>query len=177
MLEESEALQSIMPCPAPFTLHSLWHVSSAHALMAWAAFLKYHRGLFFGFRPELRGRWWCPYTVWEEPENPDENPIIRHTRVVGQEDDDDDAQQQRVTRSRSHRASTASTSSSAGRGGRRNSYSMPKARCGAGTSGGVRQLWRGASMHRMSSLEWLRTSCRSSSVADNDPMQLPAQVV
>ena len=181
MIEESEVLQSVMPCPAPFTLHALWHVSSAHALMAWAAFLKYHRGLFFGFRPELRGRWWCPYTVWEEPENPDENPIIRHTRVV---QDDDDTQS--PTRSPSRRSSTSSTWSSAGR---RNSYSMPKARCrtsyGASApqraNGGVRQLWRGASMHRMSSLEWLRTSRmsrRASSMSKNDDsIQSPVQAV
>ena len=46
------------------------------------AFLKYHRGLFFGFRVEIRGYWWCPYTVWLEPENPLTNPIIRHSMGI-----------------------------------------------------------------------------------------------
>lgn len=43
-----------------------------------SALLKYHRGVFFGFRVEIKGWWWCPYTVWHPPETPDENPIVRH---------------------------------------------------------------------------------------------------
>lgn len=45
------------------------------------AFLKYHRGRFFGFDVELKGWWWCPYTVWHEPACPNSNPIIRHARA------------------------------------------------------------------------------------------------
>ena len=145
MLEE---VGGVLACPAPITLHSVWHVCSAHALMAWAAFLKYHRGLFFGFRPELKGWWWCPYTVWREPENADDNPIIRHTRSLSDRTNDDVARTQ----------------------GRRNSYAMPKARLRplaqeattGSRRGNVRQLWRGASMHRMSTVWWSDVNRRMS---------------
>jgi len=77
--EEAGAL----PCPTRFTLHPVWHVCSAHSLMAWSAFLKYHRGLFFGFRVEMKGWWWCPYAVWREPADPMSNPIVRHASGDG----------------------------------------------------------------------------------------------
>ena len=56
MLEE----QGLIACPTTFSLHPIWHITSAYALLSWTAFLKYHRGAFFGFRVELEGRWWCP---------------------------------------------------------------------------------------------------------------------
>ena len=64
-------------------LHPVWHVCEAQALMGWVAFLKYHRGHFFGFKVKLRGWWWCPFAVWLEPEDEEDanaNPIIRHAR-------------------------------------------------------------------------------------------------
>ena len=68
-----------MPCPSVLTLHPLWHIFSAHALLCMTSFCKYHRGRLFGFKVELRGHWLCPYTVWLEPESIDRNPIVRHT--------------------------------------------------------------------------------------------------
>ena len=64
-------------------MHPVWHLCEAQALMGWIAFLKYHRGNFFGFKVKLRGWWWCPFAVWLEPENAEianSNPIIRHAR-------------------------------------------------------------------------------------------------
>tara|TARA_B100000767_G_scaffold261741_1_gene273686 strand:- start:397 stop:1092 length:696 start_codon:yes stop_codon:yes gene_type:complete len=75
LLEEAGA----MPCPSVLTLHPLWHIFSAHALLCMTSFCKYHRGRLFGFKVELRGHWLCPYTVWLEPESIDRNPIVRHT--------------------------------------------------------------------------------------------------
>ena len=75
VLEES----GVTPCPSVLTLHPLWHIFSAHALVCMTCFCKYHRGRLFGFKVELRGHWLCPYTVWLEPESVDRNPIARHT--------------------------------------------------------------------------------------------------
>jgi len=110
----------VLPCPNRFSLHPIWHVCVAHTLMAWSAFLKYHRGLFFGFKVELKGWWWCPYTVWSEPDDPMSNPIIRHAE-------------------RGERTNPAA-------GGRRNTYLAAKVqRPTMGTRGSSRGLWRGAS--------------------------------
>ena len=94
-----------------------------------SAFLKYHRGHFFGFKVEIRGRWWCPYTVWLAPDDPMSNPIIRHATIIG-------------------------CPAAAGPGGRRNTYLMPKLPRPAMNHirnlrqsglGAVKQLWRGES--------------------------------
>ena len=78
VLEEAGAI----PCPSVLTLHPLWHIFSAHALLCMTSFCKYHRGRLFGFNVELRGHWLCPYTVWLEPESTDRNPIVRHTSTA-----------------------------------------------------------------------------------------------
>lgn len=75
VLEEA----GVVPCPSVITLHPLWHIFSAHALLCMTSFCKFHRGRLFGFKVELRGHWLCPYTVWLEPEYIDRNPIVRHT--------------------------------------------------------------------------------------------------
>lgn len=79
VLEEA----GVLPCPSVLTLHPLWHIFSAHALLCMTSFCKYHRGRLFGFKVELRGHWLCPYTVWLEPEYTDRNPIVRHTSSAG----------------------------------------------------------------------------------------------
>ena len=164
MLEELGAVGC-----GPVTLHSMWHVCSSHALMAWTAFLKYHRGLLFGFRPELRGWWWCPFTVWHEPTDPELNPIIRHTRGMrGQQTD----------------APTESPAPSAADGVRnrrrrfQNSYLMPKVRLKtsapstAGSS--MRRLWRGASLHG-DALEWISLGSSRSSCNRRSRATVPAR--
>lgn len=105
-------------CPAAFSfLHPVWHVCSAQAIMGWIAFLKYHRGLFYGFNVKLRGAWWCPYSVWLEPADANSNPIIRHGRSK--------------IRARAS--------------GRRNTYVAPKVLRTSGERKNWRMTWRGAS--------------------------------
>ena len=110
-------------CDPLFTLlHPIWHLCEAHALTAWIAFLKYHRGHFYGFEVEFRGKWWCPYAVWLEPADSDRanaNPIIRHARS-----------QKRATQA-----------------GRRNTYIDPKV---LRTSWHARHAWRGQSFFKTS---------------------------
>ena len=116
----------LFSCPRAFTMHSVWHLTSAFSLLSWTAFLKYHRGLFFGFRPELRGYCWCPYVVWLEPEvDPERNPIIRHAHMPSRSPDDNS----RLTN-------------------RRNTYVEPKCMLpvGTGSSTRIKQLWRGQSI-------------------------------
>jgi hypothetical protein len=136
-----EEMGYLLECPAPVSLHSVWHISSAHALMAWSAFLKYHRGRFFGFRVQLKGWWWCPYTVWLPPDQPEQNPMIRHSQPP--------AQEQRPRASRLIK--------------RRNTYCSPAVtlREPSSTKGrkhDVRALWRGASFLRASMLSWQNDS-------------------
>jgi len=119
-LEEGTFL-SAWPCPVPISLHTLWHVCAAYSLLAWTAFLKYHRGMFFGFRVELKGRWWCPYVTWSEPLDGSNNPMVRH--------------------SSSHK--------SARRAGRRNSYITEKAqRPSTASIQNIKMAWRGESFFR-----------------------------
>lgn len=117
----------MLPCPMRFSLHPIWHVCVAHTLMAWSAFLKYHRGHFFGFKVEIRGQWWCPYAVWLAPDDPMSNPIIRHAAIID-------------------------CPAAAGRGGRRNTYLLPKLPRPAMHNirrlsglGALKQVWRGES--------------------------------
>lgn len=78
MIEEN----GYLPCPTMFTLHPLWHLLSAYALLCWTCFAKYHRGRFFGFDVQIKGRWWCPYVCWTKPDgrSASDNPIIRHSQ-------------------------------------------------------------------------------------------------
>ena len=144
-----EELGYLFACPAPFSLHSIWHITSAHGLMAWSAFLKYHRGRFFGFRVQLRGWWWCPYTIWLLPDKPEENPIIRHSQAstgfAPQEKPD------RATVRRNTYCSAAVT--------------LRQSACQA-RKYDVRALWRGASFHHASVLDWLH---KSSYVSEHQP--------
>lgn len=104
-------------CPSAFFfLHAIWHVCEAQAIMGWIAFLKFHRGMFFGFDVEMRGHWWCPYSVWLEPIRANENPIIRHAR----------------------------SRKNARKAGRRNTYVAPKVERSKAQKD-WRQVWRGAS--------------------------------
>ena len=57
-----------LPCPAPISLHPVWHLCAAFAMTHWGCFLKYHRGRFFGYRVAIRGYWWCPFATWAEPD-------------------------------------------------------------------------------------------------------------
>jgi len=159
VLEEAGAI----PCPSVLTLHPLWHIFSAHALLCMTSFCKYHRGRLFGFNVELRGHWLCPYTVWLEPESTDRNPIVRHTSSVALP-----VSTQRGTKRMSITAIAgdiagkvpiprkAKRGSVMGAGnklaGRRNSYCtaqvMRPARSGKGLKAAVnraREIWRGNS--------------------------------
>lgn len=71
-----------LPCPTMFTLHPLWHLLSAYALLCWTVFVKYHRGRFFGFVVQIKGPWWAPYVCWTKPcgRSASDNPIIRHSQ-------------------------------------------------------------------------------------------------
>ena len=116
-----DGVEGIFPCPSPISLHCIWHVFVAHAVLSWTAFLKFHRGLFLGFRVELRGRWWCPYTVWLEPIcEPERHPIVRHA---------------------------ASPKKAAQFGGRRNTYLAAKFHRPTGRKT-IAQVWRGESFYR-----------------------------
>ena len=121
--------QGALHCPAIISLHSIWHLTSAYALLSWTAFLKYHRGAFFGFRVELEGRWWCPYAVWYDPSRPDENPMIRHSRPL------------------QARAATGAQRIMR----RRNTYLEPKFQAPK-VKRGVSSAWRGMSICRASTL-------------------------
>ena len=121
--------QGALHCPAIISLHSIWHLTSAYALLSWTAFLKYHRGAFFGFRVELEGRWWCPYAVWYDPSRPDENPMIRHSRPL--------------------QARAATGAQKIAR--RRNTYLEPKFQA-PNAKRGVSSAWRGMSICRASTL-------------------------
>ena len=116
-------------------------------------FLKYHRGRFFGFRVQIRHWKCCPYTVWLEPNNPDANPIVKH--------------------SKSSRASAAS--------GRRNTYITPKAaRPGlsiASLSRGegsknFKQAWRGESFYQNKPPNLAKLIARRLSLAQEAPKRL-----
>ena len=114
----------LVPCPSPVSLHIIWHLGAAHALMAWMAFLRYHRGRFFGFKPKICGFCWCPYTVWERPDDAMSNPMIRHSQTRKKE----------------------------GESGRRNSYTMPQIRRPSigfkkNLEQSLRQVWRGESFY------------------------------
>lgn len=112
----------VIACPAPISLHVFWHLGAAHALLAWMAFLRYHRGLFFGFRPEVRGWWWCPFTVWRPPIDAMSNQIIRHSQ----------------------------SRAAARESGRRNSYTTAKLRrpsVALTRAKSLRQVWRGESFY------------------------------
>lgn len=106
-------------CPMFFSFHPLWHTLSGLGLLSITAFLKYHRGNFYGFRVELRGYWWCPYTVWLEPtDEPERHPVVRHT-----------ASQQQAART-----------------GRRNTYL--EAQIARPAKKRMAQLWRGQSFYK-----------------------------
>ena len=129
----------VLECPAIISLHPMWHVAAAYSLLAWTAFLKYHRGAFLGFKVEIREVCWCPYTIWQEPDNPEDNPIIRHSKTVPKKDNG---------------CSGALNSN----GGRRNTFLEPKFTTVETALGGqsiftrVQTLWRGASFYRASSI-------------------------
>ena len=73
-----------LPCPAPISLHPVWHLCAAFAMTHWGCFLKYHRGRFFGYRVAIRGYWWCPFATWAEPDASSpgrlsHHPMVRHS--------------------------------------------------------------------------------------------------
>ena len=143
----------LIPCPQAFSMHPIWHVLGAHALISWTALLKYHRGHFYGFRVEIKGRWWCPYTVWHEPDqNPEQHPIIRHS-LSRREIQERGAQ------------------------GRRNSFLEPKLErppLFKGRSGSIRQLWRGESFYQQNAWQKLRrASLAVSKVRNSSVSMLP----
>ena len=164
MIEEG----GYLPCPTTFTLHPLWHLLSAHALLSWTCFAKYHRGRFFGFDVQIKGRWWCPYVCWTKPDgrSASDNPIIRHSQP------------------------------DRGDSGRRNSYvtaqyhKRPKQLSSSRSSSGlsersqrIKTVWRGgsffetnaAAVARRASIGFRRSSCSSAAGprAPNAPVPPP----
>ena len=124
----------LMPCPSMFTLHPVWHITMAYALVAWSAFLKYHRGMFYGFKVEIKGYWWCPYTVWSEPEEgalADSHPVVNHSRGL--------------------RSGSIDKKTGRRKDGRRNTYLAPKLQrpnLGISRFSAIAQVWRGHSFYR-----------------------------
>ena len=124
----------LMPCPSMFTLHPVWHITMAYALVAWSAFLKYHRGMFYGFKVEIKGYWWCPYTVWTEPEEgalADSHPVVNHSRGL--------------------RSGSIDKKTGRRKDGRRNTYLAPKLQrpnLGISRFSAIAQVWRGHSFYR-----------------------------
>lgn len=143
----------LLPCPSPVSFHIVWHLASAHSLLAWHAVVKYYRGLFFGFVPQIKGWWWCPYTVWLPPADPTSNMIIRH--AMGD----------------------ASFSAGDKQRGRRNSYLHPfqaSARPPLSVKTAPRNAWRGASMLHLPNLPAERRGSRAVAGPDDLP-HLPAE--